>query len=82
MSLYRQDVIHSERGDVGRVLVGHAGYALASVMAGQVRSKSQTVFPDPLPEESAHAVVCGPKPHRTKRWFAQQALWVIPPPGF
>jgi hypothetical protein len=82
MSVYRQDVIHSEGADVRRVLAGHEAYALVSLTAGQFRSKKQSVFPDPLPEESAHAKICGPKPHSVQRWFAAQALWVIPPQGF
>lgn len=80
MSVYLQDVIRSEGGDCLRVLAGHEGYALASITAGQVRTKNQTVSPDPLPEESAHANVCGPKPKSTQRWFAKQAQWVVPPP--
>jgi len=81
MSIYRKDVIDRERGDVRRVLIGHPGYALTTLTAGQVRSKSQTVFPAPLPEESSHAKICGPKPRSTRRWFSEQAVWAIPPPG-
>ena len=81
MSVYRRDVIDSEGGDVRRVMAGHARFALASLTAAQVRSKRQTVFPDPLPEESSHAKVCGPKPESVRRWFASEAGWVIPPPG-
>jgi hypothetical protein len=81
MSVYRRDVIESEGGEVPRIIVGHAGFALASLTAGQVRSKTQTVFPDPLPEESSHAKICGPKTESVRRWFAAQAIWVIPPPA-
>ena len=80
MSVYRRDVIESEGGDARRVMTGHEDYALAALTAGQVRSKNQTVFPDPLPEESSHAEICGPKPKSIMRWFARQAAWVIPPP--
>ena len=40
MSVYRREVIDLEGGDVRRVLIGHAGYALATLTAGQVRSRS------------------------------------------
>jgi hypothetical protein len=79
MSVYRRDIIDAEGGEVTRVMVGHDGFALASLTAGQVRTKDQTVFPDPLPEESSHAKICGPKPESTRRWFARQAEWVIAP---
>jgi len=79
MSVYRRDIIEAERGDVQRVMIGHEGYALATLTAGQVRSRSQTVFPAPLPDESSHAKVCGPKPDGVRRWFAKQAVWVTPP---
>jgi len=59
MSVYRQDLIEAEGGPIRRIMVGHEGYALASLTAGQVRSKDQTVHPDPLPEESSHTL--GPK---------------------
>lgn len=80
MSVYRRDIIGAEGGDVRRVMIGHEGFALTSLAAGQFRSMEQTVFPDPLPEESSHAKICGPKPERVRRWFAKHAVWVIPPP--
>lgn len=80
MSVYRGEVIESEGSDIRRVMIGHSGFALASLTAGQVRSKNQTVFADPLPEESSHAKICGPKPTSVQRWFAREAVWVIPPP--
>ena len=81
MSVYRQDIIHAEGASIQRVMAGHEDYALASLMAGQVRSKEQTVHPDPLPEESSHTQICGPKQKKTCRWFATQSEWVIPPPA-
>lgn len=80
MSVYRQDVLELERADSSRVMEGHEGYALASLQAGRVRSRSQTIFSDPLPGESSHAKVCGPKPYSVRRWFANQSNWVIEPP--
>lgn len=80
MSVYRREVIDSGGGDVQRVMVGHKGFALACLTAGQVRSKLQTVFPDPLPEEASHCKICGPKPEGVRRWLATEARWTIPPP--
>jgi hypothetical protein len=79
MSVYRRDILDAEGASVQRVMIGHAGFALAALTAGQFRSKQQSVFPDPLPEESSHAKICGPKSDGTKRWFARQAEWVIEP---
>lgn len=81
MSVYRREVIDSERGDVQRLMIGHQGFALACLTAGQIRSKRQTVFPDPLPEESSHSKICGPKPEGVRRWFATEAVWATAPPG-
>jgi hypothetical protein len=81
MSVYRLGVIESEGGNTQRVMAGHPGFALASLTAGQVRSKLQTVFPHAQPEESSHAKVCGPKTDAVRRWFAAQAEWVIDPPA-
>jgi len=79
MSVYRRNIIDSEGGDVARVMTGHTGFALASLNAGQYRYKEQTVYPDPLHEESSHTKICGPKPESVRRWFATQSKWVIPP---
>jgi hypothetical protein len=81
MSVYRWDVIDSEGGNFRRVMTGHKGFGLAALTAGQFRSKHQTVCPEPLPEESSHTKICGPKPRPTRRWFSEQAVWVIPPPA-
>ena len=80
MSVYRQDVIEDEGGTPDRVLANHSGFGLVSVSAGQVRSKTQTVHSAPVPEESSHGAVCGPKPKSTRKWFARQAQWVVAPP--
>lgn len=80
MSVYRSDVIASERGIVERVMVGHKGFGLVALDAGRFRSRKQTIFPNPLPEETSHAKVCGPKTASRRRWFAKQAQWLIPPP--
>ena len=80
MSVYRIDVITSEHGTADRVMFGHEGFGLVALEAGRFRSRQQTIFPDPLPEESSHTKVCGPKTDSRRRWFAKQALWVISPP--
>ena len=80
MSVYRIDVITSEEGTVERVMVGHEGFGLVALEAGRFRSRQQTIFPDPLPGESSHAKVCGPKTASRRRSFAKQASWMIPPP--
>lgn len=79
MSVYRQDVIELEGGAYTRVLAGHAGFALVSLGAHQVRERQQTVHPQPLPGESAHAVVCGPKTDSVRRYWAKSAKWVVWP---
>jgi hypothetical protein len=79
MSVYRQTVIESSGGTMERVMEGHAGYALAAISAGDLRSRDQTVHSDPLADEPAHAVVCGDKTKGTQRFFSRRAVWVIPP---
>ena len=79
MSVYRRDIIEAEGDDIDRVMADHAGFALAALTAGQFRSREQTVYSDPLPEESAHAKICGLKTKGTLRWFAKNAHWLIHP---
>ena len=83
MSVYLATVLAAEQRDTNTVLAGHGGYALASITAGIARSKNQTVHPDPLPEETSHAVVCGDKRsgsnNSAKKVFARSAKWVISP---
>lgn len=64
MSVYRSDVIEQTGRNPERVLRGHENFALAAVGAGLVRSHAQTVHHDPLPDEHAHAVVCGKNKER------------------
>ena len=80
MSVYRRDAIEDEGGEPGRVLANHEGFGLVSISAGLVRSRDQTVHADPVPEESSHAKVCGPKPRSTRRWFVRHTEWVVAPP--
>ncbi len=80
MSVSRQDVIEEGGGEPGRVLANHSGFGLVSILAGQVRSRDQTVHADPVPADPAHAKVCGPKPRSTRKWFVRHAEWVVAPP--
>jgi hypothetical protein len=81
MSVYLSTVLIRENREPSVVLVGHEGYSLASITAGLARANSQTVHPDPLPEESSHSVVCGDKgkdkKSAPKRQFAKAAAWVV-----
>ena len=61
------------------VLASFDGYALARLTAGDARHCNQGVAPDPLPDESAHAFVFGPKSKANKRCMARSAVWVIYP---
>lgn len=81
MSVYLSNVLVSEGRDPATVLRGHSGYSLASITAGLAREHKQTVHPDPLRNETAHAVVCGVKKKAVKRMFAVNASWVVEPPA-
>jgi len=80
MSVYRTDVIAAEGGEPERVMADHADFGLVAVPAGAMRQKQQTVHPDPLPDESSHALICGPKTKARKRFFARRSQWIVPPP--
>lgn len=80
MSVYRTDVIEAEGEEPERVMADHAGFGLVAIAAGTMREKEQAVHPDPLPEETSHTLVCGPKTRGTRRFFARRAVWVVPPP--
>ncbi len=81
MSVYRTDVIASEGDRPDRVMAGHTGFGLVSITAERCRQKQQTVHADPLPDETAHALVCGPKTRSRRRCFAKHSQWVIVPPA-
>lgn len=81
MSVYRTDVIEAEGGQPVRVMRGHDGFGLVSLLAGAVRHKKQTVHPDPLTNEKSHTQVCGPKTKATKKYFVRRSNWVISPPN-
>lgn len=81
MSVYLSIVLLRENREPSVVLAGHEGYSLASITAGLARMHNQTVHPDPLPEESSHAVVCGDKGKNKKsaprKQFAKEAAWIV-----
>jgi hypothetical protein len=81
MSVYLSTVLARENREPSAVLAGHDGYSLAAITARLARANNQTVHPDPLPEESSHAVVCGnkgkDKKSAPKRQFAKAAAWVV-----
>jgi len=82
MSVYLSSVLASENRQASVVLAGHDGFALAAVSADLARSLSQTVHPDPLPDESSHAVVCGDKDAKSRRVaksLAKAAIWIVGP---
>lgn len=83
MSVYLSSVLVAEQREPNSVLTGHQGFGLASITAGLARECNQTVHPDPLPDETSHAVVCGDKESgkkkAVKRKFAQGAKWVVAP---
>lgn len=80
MSMYRRTVIDATGGNVERVMVGHVGYGLVGLSAGDLRSRDQTVHSDPLNNEPAHAVICGPKTESNRKFFYRRSVWVIAPP--
>jgi hypothetical protein len=80
MSMYRRTVIEASGGNIDRVMVGHVGYGLAGINAGDLRSRDQTIHSDHLPAEPAHAVVCGPKTDSNRKHFYRRSVWVIRPP--
>jgi hypothetical protein len=80
MSMYRRAIIDATGGDIQRVMVGHIGYGLAGLTAGDLRSRDQTVHADARPEETAHALICGTKTDSNRKFFSRNSVWVIPPP--
>jgi hypothetical protein len=80
MSMYSRAVIDATGGDILRVMAAHPGYSLVGLSAGDLRSRDQTVHSDPLPDEPAHALICGAKTDSNRKFFYQHSVWVIPPP--
>lgn len=80
MSMYRRTVIDATGGNFKRVMVGHIGYGLVGLSAGDLRGRDQTVHSDPLEDEPAHAVICGPKTDGNRKFFYRRSVWVVAPP--
>jgi len=59
---------------------------IAALMASHARALGQVIVRDPipadnpehLPEDLAHALICGPQPHSVRKRLAQNARWVYP----
>lgn len=79
MSVVRGDILENEHRTPPSVLEKFPGYALASLTARVVRQNGQGVAADPLPEETAHALVFGNKPESVRRRLAKAAIWVREP---
>ena len=71
----------SETSGPDSALSGHSGFALASFTAGLAKECGQSIVRDPLPEEPAHALVCGTKTKAIRRRLAREATWVVSPSG-
>src|SRR5690349_3173057 len=61
MSVVVGDLVRAAGREPDTVLIGHEGYALATITAGLARACGQGVARDPTTEEPAHALVFGPK---------------------
>ena len=59
------------------VIARHPGYGLVSFSAGEARSLSQGVTPEPTEDEPAHAHVNGDKNKKIKSAFRDIARWEI-----
>lgn len=79
MSVLRASLVARSRRDEFSILRQYPGEALAAFTAGIARRLHQGVEPDPLPDESAHAYIFGPKPKHIKRALATKSIWVVEP---
>ena len=78
MSVLLADVMRYEGRPPKEALLGYRDHALVSISAGLARACQQGVAREPLPQETAHAVVFGNKTQSVRDTFAQQAKWVVP----
>ncbi len=78
-SVILADEVLAAGGDAASVLVGHTGFALAAVKAGDARACGQGIARDPLPEQRAHALLFGAKPKSVQRRLAKAAMWAVEP---
>lgn len=74
-------ILGGEGRDLQEALVGHQGFALASITAALARELGLGVARDPRPDEPAHAVVFGRKNKRISRRLAKGSSWVVLPPA-
>jgi hypothetical protein len=61
------------------VMASHSGFFLVAISAGLARQCEQKVARDPLPDNSAPAVVVGKKKGSVRAKFAKEARWVVAP---
>jgi hypothetical protein len=66
-------LLAAEAGNPQNALVGHQGFALASITAALAREQGLGVARDPRPDEPAHAMVFGKKNKRISRRLAMGA---------
>lgn len=79
MSVLLEEIV-SEMGRVpADLVVAFDDYSLVSFPAQLARDCGQALVRDPLPDESAHALVIGKKTKSVKRRLAKQCDWAVPP---
>jgi hypothetical protein len=81
MSVVLADLVIASGRVATDMLLGHEGFALASITAAIARSNQQGVARDPLPNEPAHAIEFGRKTKSVKKALANGSEWVVEPPG-
>jgi hypothetical protein len=62
---------------VEQALAGNPEHSLAEVRTAVFREKGYIVVRDPLPENPAHALVCGKITKAHAREIARAATWVV-----
>ena len=81
MSVSLKEVMERDGRTVSDSLARHPGFALVGFTARLARKCEQGIARDPLPDDTAHAVVFGPKPKSVRRKFAREAVWMVAPPA-
>src|SRR5438132_1666293 len=67
MSVHLTSVLNANNLSLDSVLLGHEGYGLARFQAQVARNLNQLIVRDPLPNDSAHALVTGEKTESRRR---------------
>lgn len=79
MSVYLAEIIIATDRTPASLLQNYQQHGLVSITAGTVRDIGLVIRRSPLPDEPAHAEVCGRKTHSRKKAMAINAIWVIHP---